>query len=59
MFRVSQQARGTVFQKELAAVMDGKRQFLPIVLSINNLLLNYSDLKEAEHVTLLFQLYCL
>ena len=31
--------------------------FAPSMLSINNLLLNYSDLREAEHVTLLFQLY--
>ncbi|HQC05161.1 MAG TPA: PD-(D/E)XK nuclease family protein, partial [Paludibacteraceae bacterium] len=49
---------GLFFKKELAAVMDGKTPiFAPSMLSINNLLLNYSDLKEAEHVTLLFQLY--
>jgi len=49
---------GLFFKKELAAVMDGKTPiFAPSMLSINNLLLNYSDIKEAEHVTLLFQLY--
>ncbi|HPW96888.1 MAG TPA: hypothetical protein PK557_07995, partial [Paludibacteraceae bacterium] len=49
---------GLFFKKELAAVMDSKTPiFAPSMLSINNLLLNYSDLKEAEHVTLLFQLY--
>ena len=49
---------GLFFKKELAAVMNGKTPiFAPSMLSINNLLLNYSDIKEAEHVTLLFQLY--
>ncbi|HOH71246.1 MAG TPA: PD-(D/E)XK nuclease family protein [Paludibacteraceae bacterium] len=49
---------GLFFKKELAAVMDSKTPiFAPSMLSINNLLLNYSDIKEAEHVTLLFQLY--
>lgn len=48
---------GLFFKKELSAVLTGEPIFMPATLSINNLLQVYADLEQAEHITLLFQLY--